>query len=210
MLSMEKTLERAINFFPPACWDLLLGQVLRGDRFVGPWRPMLPAGPLPGGMLSQITAQRAELSRLTEVRSELGELGGGETILSLSSLELCLRLLLSHRLACSLLSDVIIILIGPNENYTCRGKGITCVPPLNLVLSKLQVTGKKDMCLSVYTYLLCITVALIMTFSPWMHLTRDFLAALGIWGWKKNCRGFWGLFFPSWIDVKTKQATLEA
>lgn len=127
---------------------------------------MLPAGPLPGGMLSQITAQRAELSRLTEVRSELGELGGGETILSLSSLELCLRLLLSHRLACSLLSDVIIILIGPNENYTCRGKGITCVPPLNLVLSKLQVTGKKDMCLSVYTYLLCITVALIMTFSP--------------------------------------------
>lgn len=120
----------------------------------------------------------------------------GETILSLSSLELCLRLLLSHRLACSLLSDVIIILIGPNENYTCRGKGITCVPHLNLVLPKLQVTGKKDMCLSVYTYLLCITVALIMTFSPWMRLTRDFLAALGIWGWKKKLQGILGIIFP--------------
>jgi len=31
---MEKTLERAINFSLLACWDLLLKQVLGGDRFV--------------------------------------------------------------------------------------------------------------------------------------------------------------------------------
>lgn len=143
MLGMEKTLGRAINFSPPACWDLLLGQVLGGDRFVGPWRPTPPPHSLPGGMLSQIRWQRAELSRSNRVRSELEEHGRGNCVLpKLTGVVFTSAFYHAGWLVASFQMWLSSFLIGPNENYTCKGKGITCIPPPSLVLFQITI-GKK-------------------------------------------------------------------
>lgn len=190
-------------------------------RFMGPWRPMVPPHLLPGGMLSQKMLHRTELSGRTKPDTSL-EVLTAKTICSLSSLELCLLLLWSHGLACSLLSDVIIILIGPNENYTCRGKGITSVPPPIFFYLQITSNRKKDvslfMCMyicvcmyiiyvSIYISILCSAVAFIIAFSPWMWGNVNPMFNMGFFSFfshtrlKINYGGYWVKFFLYWIAV---------